>query len=148
VSDVIHTTTLEVRRSVNTPDFPAPAWKADPDLSAVEGVPARYWKWDAVAERPIPMDQAERDATDAAHLDASRESEMVAVDSVESVARAMVLVLLDELNAHAAKVNSLLTAIDGAASLGALRTAVGAISDYPTRSAAQIRSAIRAKMGT
>lgn len=147
MSDVIHTTTLEVRRSVHTPDFPAPTWKADPDLSAVEGVLPRYWKWDAVAERPVPMTQGERDAADATRLGANRDAAMSEIDSVESATRAAVLVLLDELNAHASKLNAILTAVDGAASYGALRTAVAAIADYPTRTAAQIRTAIRAKMG-
>jgi hypothetical protein len=69
MADVIHRTTLEFRRSVNEPNFPEPAWKWNPDMSAVTGVDRRYWKappsWDGVAG-PLEMTQPEKDAVDAA----------------------------------------------------------------------------------
>ena len=68
MADVIHRTTLEFRRSVNEPDFPEPAWKWNPDMSAVVGVPARYWKapadWNT--QGPQEMTQPEKDVVDAA----------------------------------------------------------------------------------
>jgi len=54
---------------------------------------------------------------------------------------------LDELNADSAKINALLTAIDNASSLANLKTAVLAIKDLPTRTAAQVKTAIRNKLG-
>jgi len=68
--DVIHRTTLEFRRSVHTPDFPEPAWKHSPDMTAVAGVPGIYWKapadWDAVGAGPEVQTAPEQAATDAA----------------------------------------------------------------------------------
>lgn len=67
---VIHRTTLEYRPSANEPDYPEPTWKWRPDMTAVAGVDPRYWKapadWDAPGAGPLAMDQAERDAKDAA----------------------------------------------------------------------------------
>lgn len=64
MADVLHRQTFELRRSVNTPDFPSDTWVINPDLSAVAGVLPRYWKLtgDAVSE----MTPEEKDAVDAA----------------------------------------------------------------------------------
>lgn len=146
--NVIHRTTLRYLASVNEPDYPEPTWKWDPDMSAVDGVAPIYWKWDAVAERPVPMTQGERDAVDAAKLTAQRTSAMGQLTQAESALRAFMLLVLDELNAHTAKVNAILTAIDNAGTLAALKTTVAAIADLPTRTEQQLRTAIRNKMGT
>lgn len=60
--------------------------------------------------------------------------------------RAVVLTVLDELNAHAAKINSILTAIDNGANLAAVKANVAAITDYPTRTAQQVRTTIANKI--
>lgn len=52
--------------------------------------------------------------------------------------RALMLLLLDELNLHALKINAILDAVDGAASLAALKTAVALIPDYPARTKQQL----------
>lgn len=62
------------------------------------------------------------------------------------VFRAFVLVLLDELNAHAVKINAILTAIDNGVNLAAVKANVAAIADYPTRTATQVRNAITGKI--
>ena len=64
MSDALNRETLAYLRSINTPDYPVESWVINPDLSAVEGVPPRYWKLtgDAVSE----MSQAEKDVVDAA----------------------------------------------------------------------------------
>lgn len=146
--NVIHRTTLRYLASVNTPDYPEPTWKWSPDMSAVAGVSPIYWKWDAVAERPVPMTQGERDVVDAARLAAQRTSAMGQLTQAESVLRAFMLLVLDELNAHSAKVNELLDAIDAAGSLAALKTAAAAITDLPQRTEQQLRNAIRNKLVT
>jgi len=64
MADVLNRTTLQYLRSVNTPDFPVLDWVINPDLTAVVGVPQKYWKLtgDIVSE----MTQPEKDAVDAA----------------------------------------------------------------------------------
>lgn len=58
--------TKEVKTPVHTPDYSVSDWIIDPDLSAVENVPVKYWKitGDVVSE----MDQSEKDALDLASL--------------------------------------------------------------------------------
>ena len=74
MADVLNRTTKELKRSVHTPDFPATDWVINPDLSAVDGVPANYWKitGDVVSE----MSQAEKDAVDADLLVAEKASKI------------------------------------------------------------------------
>lgn len=60
--------------------------------------------------------------------------------------RAVLLIVLDELNAHALKLNAILDAVDGAANLAGLKTAVAAIADYPPRTKAQLLTAITNKV--
>lgn len=64
MADVLHRQTLELRRSVNTPDFPSEDWVINPDLSAVANVAQRYWKLtgDVVSE----MSAEEKSVVDAA----------------------------------------------------------------------------------
>lgn len=56
--------------------------------------------------------------------------------------RAVVVLVKDELNLHALKMNAILDAVDGAGSLAALKTAVAAIPDYPPRTNAQLVTAL------
>lgn len=44
MAHVLHRTTGEFRESVNTPDYSAEQWLVNPDLSAVAGVPRKFWK--------------------------------------------------------------------------------------------------------
>lgn len=145
MADFVNTATLAVELSVN--DKPA-GWVAltRAEAEAALAIPGAYRKWtgSAVAEMTAP----EKAAADAAALAARRTATAAELDRVEGVLRATVLLLLDELNSHAAKINAILTAIDGAATLAALKTAVLAITDYPTRTVAQLRAAIVAKLGT
>lgn len=60
--------------------------------------------------------------------------------------KALILVILDEFNAHATKINAILSAVDGAATLAALKIAVAAIVDYPQRAPAQLKAAVMAKI--
>lgn len=67
---VLNRTTLQYLPSVNTPDYPVLQWVIEPDLSAVVGVPHRYWKLtgDVVSEMTAP----EKAAVDADLLAYSR----------------------------------------------------------------------------
>lgn len=64
MASVLNRTTKQYLRSVNTPDYPTAEWIINPDVSALAGVPVKYWKvsGDSVTE----MTQAEKDAVDAA----------------------------------------------------------------------------------
>lgn len=152
MANVIHRTTLEFRSSVNEPDFPEPTWKWNPDMTAVVGVLPKYWKapadWDAVGAGPIEMSQAEKDAVDAADLSASRDAIAAVMDEIERWERAFALTLLDEFNAHADKINAILTAIDSGANLTAVKTNIANIADYPQRTVAQLKASLRNKLGS
>lgn len=68
------------------------------------------------------------------------------LDSTEpnsKVLRGLLDALLDELNLHALKINSILDAVDAATSLADLKTRIGAISDYPQRTMTQAITSIK-----
>lgn len=121
-------------------------------MTAVAGVPSKYWKapadWNAVGAGPVEMSAGEKAAVDAAQLNASRDAVTAEIDRVENVLRAIVLTIRDELNLHADKINAILTAIDGAATLAQVKAAILLIPDYPQRTIAQLRATVRAKLGS
>lgn len=55
--------------SINTPDYPSEDWEHNPDVSGVSGVTQNYWKYDG-SSVVVEMSQAEKDAVDAAILEA------------------------------------------------------------------------------
>jgi hypothetical protein len=152
MANVIHRTTLDFRISVNTPDFPEPTWKHNPDMSAVLSVPQRYWKappdWNVANAGPVEMTQAEKDAVDTAILNTTRDATTAQVDRVEDVLRASLLSILAEFNDHALRINEILDAVDAAVSLADLKVRVALILDYPQRTIAQIRTSIRNNLGS
>jgi hypothetical protein len=89
----------DYRTSVNEPDFPEVDWIWDPDLSAVAGQPSIYW--DITGDVVSLVDgatQASRDAEIAAAAVQSRiDSEKARYDN-EDILRAVVVLLIDELN--------------------------------------------------
>lgn len=70
MSSVINRTTLAYKTSVNTPDYSETEWIINPDLSGVSEVPQKYWK--IVGDDVVEMDQAEKDAVDAAIAEQAR----------------------------------------------------------------------------
>lgn len=136
MANVIHRTTLEYRRSASESDHPEPAWKHNPDMSAVAAVPPRYWKappdWDAPSAGPLEMTQAEKDAADAAILETSKDNELAPLQAGDypDLLRALALVLMDEINLIRAEIETR----HSQASL-------------PQRTPAQLIAALRAKMG-
>lgn len=99
-------------------------WIWNPDLAAVAGTPLKCWKLSG--ETVLPMTRAEKDAVDAAALEASRDAAMTEIDTLEAVTRALALVILDEVNT--------------------LRAA--AVPPLTPRTASQLRTAIRNKLGS
>ena len=89
----------DLRRSVNTPDFPTADWIVNPDLSAVAGFDSVYW--DITADTVTLVDQATRDARDAeiaayeqGRLDQSAKDNL----DTQIILRAIVRLVVDELN--------------------------------------------------
>lgn len=70
MADVLHRSTLEYRKSVNTPDFSPADWIINPDLSAIKGVARKYWRIDG--DRVVEMTAQEKAAADRAELDTSK----------------------------------------------------------------------------
>jgi len=122
MANVLNRTTKQYLASVNTPEYPVAEWIINPDLSAVSGQPAKYWviSGDSVTF----MDQASRDAVDAELRDASRESAVKQLDQTEDILRAFMLVVLDQFNA------------------------LRALHGLPDATPAQLRDAIKAKLGS
>jgi hypothetical protein len=68
MATVINTTTKEVRRSVNTPDYPPPEWVVV-NQATLDAIPAKYRK--IVGGELVEMDAAEKSAVDQAELAAA-----------------------------------------------------------------------------
>lgn len=66
MADVVNRTTKQHLKSRHTPDYPTASWIHNPDLSALSGVPTKYWNivGDVVSE----MSAAEKQAVDDAVL--------------------------------------------------------------------------------
>ncbi len=101
--------------------------------------------------RPQPADAdvlAVADATAEANaVDLQKDAvadELLASDI--RLVRALGLTILDELNNHALKLNEILDAADAATSLADFKTRMAAITDYPQRTPAQLRNAVRSKL--
>lgn len=125
MANVIHRTTLQFLQSVNTPDYPEPTWKHNPDMSQVAGLAERYWKWDSGTERPISQTAGEKTATDAAILAAAKDGAVapLAASDVPDLLRALALVVMDEVNILRAQ------------------------HSLPARTVAQLQTALKNKMG-
>lgn len=145
MASALNRTTKQYLQSFNTPEYPTVDWIIAPDMAAVTGFDSRYWiiTGDVVSL----MDAAARTAADASALAATRDAITAELDQVEGVLRAFMLTVLDELNAHATKINAILTAIDNGATLAAVKTNIAAVADYPARTAAQLRAVLRSKLG-
>ena len=63
-----------------------------------------------------------------------------------SVVRALALLMLDEINAHAAKITAILDAADTATSLATFKTSMAAITDQPQRTRDQLVAALKARI--
>ena len=100
MATVLNRTTKELRRSVNTPDYDEAGWIIDPDLTQVEGFPAKYWIIES-GDIITLADTATQAAIDAAletvRITAEKESEKTRLDN-ERVLVALGHILVDEFN--------------------------------------------------
>ena len=149
MADVLNTVSRELRASVNESQAPysAAPWiviaRAQFDLWST--IPQRYRKWTGAAIEELTG--PEKDAADAAAVEAARDEIIQELDSLENTLRAFAQVVADGFNAHGARTNGILDAIDTAGSLAALKTAVAGINNLPTYNMAGLRAAIRAQLG-
>jgi len=80
---VVHKTTFQVLRSVNTPDYPTDDWLINPaGLVTLESgnVPSKYWKLNGTSDDIEEKTQGEKDTQDAADLPADKAARRVEVD--------------------------------------------------------------------
>ena len=87
---------IDYKTSVNTPDYSSRTDViVNPDLSALSGIPRKYWKQDSGAI--VEMTQAEKDAVDAEEVQAQLEANRATADklgfSTEDVITALVKVI-------------------------------------------------------
>jgi hypothetical protein len=108
----------------------------------------RFYKVDGEVIQMTPEEEAEWEAShqpkDLAAID--QETLNAALVEEGSVVRGLALVMLDELNQHAAQLNALRDVMVNASSLATVRNAAQAISAYPTRTVDHLKTAIKAKM--
>ncbi len=150
MADVLNTSTLEMRASVNESQSPytdTPWIVITRDqFNLWSTIPQIYRKWNGVAIEE--MTQPEKDAVDAALLQQQLDSITQQLDQANDLLRAVVKLLVAEFNRHADKTNALLDAIDASGSLAQLKTAAASIPNHQTRTLAQLRAAIRAELGS
>jgi len=78
MSNVLHRTTFQYLKSVNTPDYDPVDWVINPDFSQVQGAPTRHWK--IVGDTVTLAPQVERDAADAVALPGIKNGIMTEID--------------------------------------------------------------------
>jgi len=106
MGNFLHRTTKAYLQSTSPGSLPEALanYISMPDMSAVEGVPSKYWviTGDTVSE----MSQAEKDAVDEAVLSSQRDSAVeTAIEDLEGNYRQLVKLMLKEINILRAKHN-------------------------------------------
>jgi len=96
-----------------------------------------------VTQNWTPWTQVEIDAWNVSRLDETAN----VMDQIEDVTRAAVLVIMDELNLHSTRMAAIIEAGANASSLANFRSAMQSIQPIPQRTAAQLKTAIRNKLG-
>ena len=148
MSDIIRRADMEIRLSVSPQ--PEPEWKTFANRTEAEAalaIPQKYRKFD-VSDNVVEMDAAEKAAVDAAETTARLDDIADQLDELEDILRAFALQLLDERNRMAVAFNDLKNGIATANNLNDAKAAAAAIADEPIRTVAQIKTALRNKLGT
>lgn len=78
MANVVNKQTLEFRSSVNTPEYDPAEWLINPDLTAVFGLPHKYWKLDG--DSVVGMTLEERDALSLSELDTLKQTLVDQID--------------------------------------------------------------------
>jgi len=108
MSNVLHRTTKEYKKSVNTPDFPSASWAINPsgvDTLEASSVPTKYWKLTGTHpnESVFEMNSTEKIAVDdnptnLAALKAQRYAEIDEKTSVLNLDNASVRALKQQIS--------------------------------------------------
>ena len=138
--------------SVNEPPYVGdPDVLIDPDVSEVISVPLRYWK--RVGDTIVEMTQGEKDAVDAAIALATLTANRTYANSIDDLTngegiqwRALVMILLDELNTIRQWTVSFKTEVAAATNLADLKTRVATLSTLSDRTIAQAKTAYTNKI--
>jgi hypothetical protein len=96
MANVLNRTTKQFIASANTVEYPTAEWIINPDMSAVVGQPSKYWT--ITGDAVTLMNQAERNAVDAAALSASLDAISNEIDTAQSYSRAFAEIVMDEIN--------------------------------------------------
>lgn len=94
----LHRTTKQYFESYSPNELAEPIanYIENPDMSAVEGWPSKYWTING--DLVELMSPTERDAVDAAELEAQRDRKISTMDDVEELMRQIVILMVDEIN--------------------------------------------------
>lgn len=141
-------------QSVNTPDYASdPDALINPDLSAVSGLALKYWK--RSGSSILAQSAAEQAATDASIAAALITANRAVADAVANVSngegvqlRAIVAILLDEINALRTWTRDFKAATAAATSLANLQTRVAALPTLADRTLAQAKTAYQTKIAS
>jgi len=121
--NVLHRTSKAYIISANTPDYPVQDWIHSPNVSCCYPAWATKY-WTITGDVVTLMSQAERDAVDAAELEVARDAEENRLGNVEAIERAVLLVLLDEVNLIRANLPHPITSITRSGNTATVTTAV------------------------
>ena len=144
MANVVNRVTKQYIRSVNTPDYSDFDWIINPDMGAAVGFSSKYWI--ITGDNITLMDQAARDVVDAAELSARRDSIANELDNTQDVMIEFFKLVVNELNNKTDKINAILAAAETANNLGVFKLSMDAIADEPTRSMAQLKTALRSAL--
>ena len=143
MASVLNRTTKEYLPSVNTPEYAPATWLINPDLSAVAGVPSKYWKLtgDAVSEMSVG-EKAAVDAAEAAAIAAAdKAARKTYIDQRDMTG--IVQTLVDEVNILRQYLTTLKAETALASTFANLKTRYATLPNTPDRTYAQARTAIR-----
>ena len=137
MGDYLHRITKVYRQSISPNDLPEPLanYIEDPDLSAVVGVPSMYWivTGDVISE----MSQVEKDAVDAQLLEDRYDSIIQDIDNLESILRALVKLIVSEINILRQQFNTTTAEIPQATD-----------TNFTDRTLEQVKAQLRNDLGT
>ena len=149
MGDFLHRTTKQYLTSV-APDSladPIEDYIEDPDLSSVIGISSKYWiiTGDVISE----MNQAEKDAVDAAGLSTLRDTKIQQqVDDIESILRQVVILTVNELNDLRQWIVDFKVEVAAAGNLGNFQSRVATLPDMPDRLFSQVKTQLRDALGS
>lgn len=148
MGDWVHRTTKQYIQSVPENELIEPVvnYIFMPDLSAVAGIPSKYWiiTGDIISE----MSQAEKDVVDAQILSDNRDSTAAELDELEAILRQVVVSTVRELNILRGWIVDFKAEVAAAGNLEQLKTGVAALPDLPDRTFAQFKTIIRNDLGS